>query len=207
MSPLRAETAKGAAVQSSLEFVRAEFGDVVLARMLAGFDEATRDQLVTVTPTGEVSYATVVALWEAIDVAVHATAPDWAERAGAMSIESRGSQLYGGILRKSSPTEFLTQSVSLFKLFYQPGDMVVVEEELGRAVLRLDGFDSRTPHFCARQTGGLRRALEIAGGEHAVARHVRCVCEGDAYCEWELMWQATAPEKRESPARGLRLQP
>ena len=49
-------------------------------------------------------------------------------------------QLYSGILRKSNPIEFLTQSVSLFRLYYRPGDMEVVYEAPGTAVLRLVGF-------------------------------------------------------------------
>jgi hypothetical protein len=130
----------------------------------------------------------MVALWEAADQAIGDTDPGWVERAGAHSIGSSGLQLYGGIIRKSSPMEFLTQSVSLFRLYYHPGDMTVVEQDTGRAVLRLVGFG--VPHrlFCRRQTGGLAQALVMAGGSRPEVRHVRCVIEGDAFCEWELRW-------------------
>jgi hypothetical protein len=84
--------------------------------------------------------------------------------------------------------EFVTQSVSLFQLYYAPGDMVPVEVEPGRAVLRLDGFPTAGSLFCQRQTGGLRRAAELAGGQEVTVRHVRCEHEGDAYCEWEIRW-------------------
>ena len=108
------------------------------------------------------------------------------ERAGASSIESLGVQMYGGILRKPSPLEFLTQRISLFRLYYQPGDMAVVEQQPGRAVLRLVDWEDPDPLFCRRQTGGLQRAVELAGGSHPAAHHVRCAAEGDAFCEWEL---------------------
>ena len=61
--------------------------------------------------------------------------------------------------------------------------MEVVEEEEGHAVLRLVGFDYAGPLFCRRQTGGLSRALEVAGGQKAKTAHVRCVAEGDAFCD------------------------
>jgi hypothetical protein len=56
-------------------------------------------------------------------------------------------------------------------------------------VLRLVGFDHASPIFCRRQTGGLRQAVALAGGENPRVKHVRCVLEGDAFCEWELRWQ------------------
>lgn len=205
MTPTRPGSAKGAAVRSTLEFVGAQLGDAELERALIRLPADVRQRLEAAGPTEELPYADVAMLWEAIDSVIGAAVPTWIERSGAYSIQSRGAQLYGGILKKSSPTEFLTQSVSLFRLFYHPGDMVVVEEGVGRAVLRLVGFEPRTPLFCRRQTGGLTQALELAGGGQPTTRHVRCSCEGDAFCEWEMTWQ-TGTEKRESPGKGLKLQ-
>ncbi len=180
--------AKGAALHATLEYLDSR-GDSVRARVLAALKDDERSQMESVTPTDEVPYGLLVTLWDAADAELRATVPGWMEEAGGFSIMARGSQMYGGILRKKDPHEFLTQSVSLFQLFYHPGDMQVVDEEVGRAVLRLDGFDAATPLFCRRQTGGLTAALAIAGGDNPVVRHVRCVLEGDAFCEWELLWK------------------
>lgn len=181
--------AKGAALHATLEYL--DYRDPglrgqVMARL--GADE--RAVIESLAPTSELPYALMVALWRAVDDELGATDPAWMEDAGGFSIRARGAQMYGGILRKKSPHEFLTQSISLFRLFYHPGDMQVVDEGTGRAVLRLDGFDAVTPLFCRRQTGGLAAALTIAGGDEPVVRHVRCALEGDAFCEWELTWRA-----------------
>ena len=122
-------------------------------------------------------------------------APQWAEDSGAQSIDSLGVQMYGGILRKDTLQAFLTQSISLFRLYDHPGDMEVVDDAAGRAVLRLVSVDPATRLFCARQTGGLRRAIELAGGGAAQVRHVRCAIEEDAFCEWELHWQAAGVKR------------
>jgi hypothetical protein len=71
--------------------------------------------------------------------------------------------------------------------------MEVVEAEQGRAVLRLVGFDPGERTFCRRQTGGLLRSVEFAGGTSGTVRHVRCSLDGDAFCEWELRWETPAP--------------
>ncbi len=179
--------AKGSTVRTTLDFLAAEGGSELVTRVLASIPESDRERLARAGPTDELPYALVQTLWRSADAELGSDAA-WAERAGAFSIESLGVQLYRGILLKRSPGEFLTQSVSLFQLYYHPGDMMVVLEEPGRAVLRLVGFDAGTAVFCRRQTGGLRCAITLAGGASPSTRHVRCVLEGDAFCEWELGW-------------------
>ncbi len=186
-------SAKGAAVRGTLRFVEHLSGAEVLQRVLATLPEKLCASLHAVQPTDDVPYAQLVSLWEAVDAELRDEHPAWAESAGAFSIESLGLQLYGGILRKPTPSDFLTQSVSLFRLFYAPGDMTVVQEDPGSAVLRLVGFDPIHAVFCRRQMGGLGRALELAGGLSPVVRHVRCSLQGDVFCEWEMHWDEKKP--------------
>jgi Haem-NO-binding len=180
--------AKGSVFHTTLDFVRAEKGEAMVVSVLQRLPAEHREQIKNITPTQEVPFEQALALWEAVDAEIGVEDPGWAERSGAYSIHSMGVQLYSGILRKSSPTEFLTQRISLFRLYYHPGDMEVVEQGEGHAVLRLVGFDNVGRFFCRRQTGGLSRALEVAGGQQPKTSHVRCAAEGDAFCEWELTW-------------------
>jgi hypothetical protein len=180
--------AKGSVVRGSYAYVLASHGSAGLQAVRDRLPTHVMSELDAAAATDETPYPLLVALWEAIDETVGATVPDWAEEAGAYSIESGGMQLYSGILRKATPQAFLTQSISLFRLYYHPGDITVVEDAPGRAILRLVDFDPITRLFCRRLTGGLRRAVELAGGESARVRHVRCSIEGDAFCEWQLEW-------------------
>lgn len=191
--------AKGSTFRTTVDFIRAEYGDDVLARIVASLGDEARAAVRDATATMELDYELLRELWIATDALVGAADPGWMERAGAFSIGLRGAQMYGGILRKKDPNEFLTQSISLFKLYYHPGDIELVEHTQGRAVLRLVGFESRTPLFCRRQTGGLTKAIELAGGDRAATRHVRCELEGDAFCEWELTWGPADRTPRDVP--------
>src|SRR4051812_17096106 len=98
--------------------------------------------------TADLPYDVLLAFWRAADLTLAPIDAQWAEKGGAYAIDSLGQQLYGGLLRKASPLEFVTQSVSLFQLYYAPGDMVAVEVEEGRAVLRLIGFPAVGVLFC-----------------------------------------------------------
>lgn len=185
-----APTTRGSVLRTTLAFIRDRAGAGALERVVGRLPEESRRRVEEAAPTAEIPFALMSELLDAAEAELGSSDPEWVERAGAFSIDSSGLELYSGILRKSSPLEFLTQPVSLFRLYYQPGDMEVVEHASGRAVLRLVGFEHRNRLFCRRQTGGLGRALELAGGRHPSTRHVRCALEGDAYCEWELRWEA-----------------
>jgi hypothetical protein len=180
--------AKGSTLRSTLRFVETEYGADVAASVLERLGEDNRSRVAAVTSTEEVPIELLRALWDAVEATVGERDPRWPERSGAFSIQSGGVEMYRGILLKKDPLEFISQPVSLFQLYYRPGNMEAVEFGTGRAVLRLVGFPG-DPVFCRRQTGGLLRAIELAGGTQPTVRHVRCSVEGDAFCEWELRWE------------------
>jgi hypothetical protein len=180
--------AKRSTIRATLDFIRTVHSTELLATIVESLSQELRARIDAMSGSSVIAYADVLALWRAADVTLAPIDPHWIERAGAYSIESSAAQMHSGILRKRSPNEFLTESVSLFQLYYAPGDMQVVEEEDDRAVLRLSGFESLDPLFCRRQTGGLQCALSLAGGDKPRAKHVRCTHEGDAFCEWEMCW-------------------
>lgn len=186
---LAAAQAKGSTLRSTLAFVAQAGGADAIGAVLERLSPEERARIDAAAPTDEVPLELLLSLWRATDAVLAPADPHWVERSGAFAIESVGVQLYGGILRKKSPTEFLTQRVSLFRLYYQPGNMEVIEAEPGRAVLRLVGFPPADALFCRRQTGGLLRSVELAGGAQASVQHVRCAVEGDAFCEWQLRWE------------------
>jgi hypothetical protein len=185
--------AKGAALLATLDFVRRTAGGGAELHVLAALPSERRAEIEAATSTDTIRLDLLFELWRAVDSVLKDDMPDWAERAGAYSIESVGMQLYGGIVRKATPREFLSQPVKLFRLYYHTGDMRIVEESDDSAVLRLVDLDVMEPIFCRRQTGGLKRALELAGAERASVKHVRCTFDGDAFCEWQLQWRVVAP--------------
>lgn len=182
--------AKGTTLGSSVAFIAETAGPEVLERIVSRLGDETRMMIRDARPTDEIPFALVRDFWRAADDELRSTDPEWIEKSGAHSIASVGLRMYSGILRKPTPIEFLTEGISLFRLYYHPGDMEVVERGAERVVLRLVGFDHGEPLFCRRQTGGLHRALRAAGGADPRVTHVRCTTEGDAFCEWELTWSA-----------------
>lgn len=183
-------TAKGAPLRATLSYVESTMGRDTLVRIMESLPDELRTRVDGVSANDEIPYRMLLAVWHAADAVMRPLDANWMEKAGAYSIALSGSQSYGGIIRKGTPSEFLNQPIKLFRLYYHSGDMHIIEQEDGRAVLRLVDFDEPDALFCERQTGGLRAAIEMAGGHDAKVRHVRCAVDGDAFCEWEATWRA-----------------
>jgi hypothetical protein len=190
----RADTARGemftraSTVRSTLEFLGEAAPDSV-APVLAALTPSDRKVVRSAADTDEIPYRIALAVWRAADACLGPSDPQWIERSGTWAIERAGMRLYSGLIKKPSPQDFLTQQISLFHLYYRPGDMVVVDQAPRRAVMRLVGFEPGDRLFCRRMTGGWVAALRIAGGKDVTSAHNRCTMDGDAFCEWELQWR------------------
>ena len=179
---------RGSTVRSTIDFLRNVAPDDVDA-ILAKLSAADRQDIGSVKDTDEIPFRVALSLWRATQSVIGQSDPRWIDRSGSWAIEQAGMRLYGGLIKKPSPLEFLGQQISLFHLYYRPGDMVVVEQGTGRAVMRMVGFEPADSLFCRRLSGGWEAALRIAGGRDVHATHNRCTTEGDLFCEWELCWK------------------
>lgn len=179
---------RGSTVRSTIDFLY-DLLPAGVESILNGVTPADRRTIRSVGDTDEIPYRVALALWRAVDQAIGRHDPHWIDRSGSWAIERAGMRLYSGLIKKPSPIEFLTQHISLFHLYYRPGDMVLVEQGAGRAVMRLVGFEPEDTLFCRRLGGGWLAALRIAGGRDVTSIHNRCSLEGDPFCEWELCWK------------------
>lgn len=193
--------AKGSTITSTLDFLRREAAPETVDAILSALSWEDRHMVDAATATAELPYELSLSLWRAADQCLRDTDPTWVERAASWSISSTGVQLYGGIIRKATPEEFLAQQVSLFQLYYQPGNMEIVAQSPGYAVTRLIGFDPGDALLCRRLTAGWITALGLARGRDPSARHVRCTLEGDQFCEWEVRWRPETARNARSPQR------
>ena len=175
-------------LRSTMEYVARALDTAGREAILAALPATERDIIEHAPEHDEVPYEIALHLWRAIDTALGPRDAHWMEHMGAYAIQRAADHIGDIFLHRPSPLAFITQQVPLFRLYYRPGDMVVLGHGPDNAMIRLVGFEPKDPLFCRRFTGGWTAALEITGGRDVAIRHLRCACEGDLFCEWTLRW-------------------
>jgi hypothetical protein len=179
---------RASALQSTMEYVERALDAAGRDAILATLPPAERNIVEGASAQDEVPYDIALRLWRAIDAILGPRDGQWMEQMGAYAIQRAADHIGDVFLHRPSPLAFITQQVPLFRLYYRPGDMVVLDHGATHAIIRLVGFEPKDPLFCRRFTGGWTAALQITGGRDVVIRHLRCSCEGDLFCEWTLRW-------------------
>jgi hypothetical protein len=179
---------RASTLRSTMEYVDRVLDASGRDAILASLSDAERRIVEHAPEQEDVPYEVALHLWRAIDAALAPRDALWMEHMGAYAIQRAADHIGDVFLHRPSPLAFITQQVPLFRLYYRPGDMVVLGHGADHAMVRLVGFEPTDPLFCRRFTGGWTSALEITGGRDVVIRHLRCACEGDLFCEWTLRW-------------------
>ena len=177
------------ALRNTVDHLRTVLDAAELDRILGVLSPVEHELLASAADHDMVPYEVTLRLWRSADVLLGARDAEWMERMGAAAVARVDAQLGTDVVRRASPLALLTQQIPFFRLYYQPGDMVLLEHGSNDAIIRLVDFDPVDRRFCRRFTGGWTAAIAIAGGGHPVVRHLRCVCDGDMFCEWLARWE------------------
>lgn len=83
----------------------------------------------------------------------------------------------------------LGRAARLWGAHYDTGELLVVEDRPGEAVLEIVGFD--TPHrvHCLSVAGWCERSIEISGGRDVEGSEPECRARGDARCLIRATWK------------------
>ncbi len=98
------------------------------------------------------------------------------------------SSFLKSIVRRLPIRLILNRAASLWRKFYRPGDMTLVEAKEGKAVLELRGFPPEDPLLCPQFTAWFFNAGQNKGLKNFKVEETKCIHKGDDCCRWEATW-------------------
>jgi len=179
---------KGVAVIASIRYVREEYGDEAIGRVLAALPGEDRE---AIGPNP------LVSSWYPMPAFLHFMQeaekqlgeqdPKLVRNMGRASADYGITTIYKIFFKVGSPEFIIGKATRVFGRYYDTGEIVPVESAPGHAVFDIKDFEG-APQFCARIRGWMERTVELAGAKNLRSAHSQCVHRGDAVCRFEGTW-------------------
>ncbi|MCC6554149.1 MAG: hypothetical protein IT372_14180 [Polyangiaceae bacterium] len=180
---------KGAAVTARVRFVRERFGEGALADLLGALQPDARAAIEErILPQAWVPYDLYIDLNVAIDRLFGAGDLRLCYELGRYSAEVNLPTLYKLFYRLGTPMFVFEKAARVWRLHYDSGVLVPIEE--GPKLVRLRVEDFQRPHraHCLSVLGWAAKSIELSGGTVLRAEEERCRTRGDRACEHSLRW-------------------
>ena len=116
------------------------------------------------------------------------------ERSGVHNAVVGLNGVYKALLARPNPLDFLRAAERAWSQFADSGTITLELVDEGRTILRLEGLPVSDVQ-CERQTGFLRKAIEMAGGKKSIVKKQKCTRSRDLCCEWAISWDPEASPK------------
>jgi hypothetical protein len=108
---------------------------------------------------------------------------------GRFAAEHSLGGAYEMLVKLSSVNALVERASSIFGLYYEPSEMVVVRNDPNAAVVRITRFDDLRSVVEVRIGGWIERALELVGGDEVRVEITSSIAAGDASTEYDLRWK------------------
>lgn len=125
------------------------------------------------------------------------------ERSGAHNAVVGLGGVHKALLGRPTPLDFLRAAERSWGQFMDAGSVDADLVGDGKVRLRIEaarGSDVR----CPRNSGFLKRALELAGARRVSVAMTACTEKGDPFCEWDLRWDPTLSPPSMSQTSAIR---
>jgi predicted hydrocarbon binding protein len=179
---------KGNKITSKFAFVRDEYGEDMLQRVLRSMSARDRADLHLVLETGWYSFD----LYQRLMVAVCQVAgggDDFLYTAiGRYSAEHAFASTYKVFLGKDPRDLVKTKMIPMHSMRNEPAEMEAVSERDGHCVIRIIEPRS-TREVCKVMRAFIARSFELCGGKAVELSEPSCSAAGARCCEYELKWQ------------------
>lgn len=191
-------TVRGAAAAGLFGFVRQEFGEASLDRLISAVEpeeiSALLMDLVLADEPDERARLPVRLLVDVLARAGELYFADWggaealAERVGAFAAREDQPLMRQLGVDALEPEGVLRAAARLWRSYSSCGSLNPTEVGQGTFLLTLEGFHDVHPLWCRCLTGYFREVVRRASGRQARVVEVQCAAEGAVLCEWHGDW-------------------
>jgi len=179
---------KGSIIKSRLEFVRNEFGEEGLNRIMDSLPEEDQKVLGRLVAVAWIDFAVGKRLDDAIVKEVGGGSTRFFERLGEASAEVNLSTLHSAFLAPGDPKAFLAKAPQIYRLYYDVGWREFEATGEREGVLTTHEAETYSKTDCLTVVGWYRKALEMCGATNVRIVEEECRATGGNVCKYRVTW-------------------
>jgi len=180
---------KGSIIKARLEFVRKEYGEEGLGRVMDDLPEDDQRILARLVTVAWVDFEVGKRLDDAIVKALGGGSTRFFERLGEASAEVNLGTLHSAFLAPGDPQAFLAKAPQIYRLYYDVGWREYEPTGEREGVLTTHDAETFSKTDCLTVIGWYRRALELCGAKHVHIIEEQCRATGGGVCRYRVTWQ------------------
>ncbi|HSL18543.1 MAG TPA: TIGR02265 family protein [Methylomirabilota bacterium] len=180
---------KGSVLKSRLEFVRKDFGEAGLDKVLDSLSDDDRKALGRLVAVTWVDFDVGKRLDDAIVKMVGGGSTRFFERLGEASAEVNLASLHSAFLAPGDPQAFLAKAPQIYRLYYDVGWREYHKTGEREGVLTTHEAETFSKADCLTVIGWYRRALEMCGARNVRIVEEECRSSGGSVCRYRVSWQ------------------
>jgi uncharacterized protein (TIGR02265 family) len=179
---------KGSILKSRLEFVRNEFGEDGLNKIMDNLPEEDQKILGRLVAVAWVDFEVGKRLDEEIVKALGGGSTRFFERLGEASAEVNLGTLHNAFLTSDDPQAFLAKAPQIYRLYYDIGRREYEATGEREGVLTTHEAETFSKTDCMTVIGWYRKALELCGAKNVRIMEERCRADGGDVCKYRVSW-------------------
>jgi uncharacterized protein (TIGR02265 family) len=180
---------KGSVLKSRLEFVRQEFGEDGLQKVLNSLSEEDQKAIGRLVAVTWVDFDIGKRLDDAIVNVVGGGSSRFFERLGEASAEVNLANLHSAFLAPGDPQAFLAKAPQIYRLYYDVGRREYLKTGEHEGVLTTHDAETFSKTDCLTVIGWYRKALELCDARNVRIVEEECRASGGKVCRYRISWQ------------------
>ena len=110
-------------------------------------------------------------------------------RIGRFDAEKTFSGLYRAFIEFGNPHSVIRKAPLAWRTLNDTGDLEISKLSDKYVKGKISGVNEPDKCICYNLSGYFERVLEMSGAKNVEMKEIKCRCEGDEYCEYEIKWE------------------
>jgi len=181
---------RGLSVSLAINYIKKNFGDEGLAKVLDALDQQEREMFKgAMNPMVMYPAKAFIKLINTADKLYGGGDYDICRQIGRFEAENAFGGLYKVFLELGNPSFVIRRAPLAWRTLNDAGDLEI--EQTGDKYVKgkISDYPDFDKGFCWNLLGYFEKVLEMSGAKNVNIKEVRCRCQGDAFCEYEIRWE------------------